>query len=57
VEIIGLVTGYMTGTFDVIATFEVKEIEDVGEAVVKGIHRVDGVSITQTAICVQCCSE
>ncbi len=47
----------VTGTFDVIATFEVKEIEDIGEMVAKGIHGVDGVSITQTAICVQCCSE
>jgi DNA-binding Lrp family transcriptional regulator len=47
----------VTGTFDVIATFEVKEIKDIGETVVKGIHGVDGVIITQTAISVQCCSE
>jgi DNA-binding Lrp family transcriptional regulator len=47
----------VTGTFDVIATFEVKEIKDIGEAVVKGIHGVDGVYLTQTAICVKCCEE
>ncbi|MCK5562912.1 Lrp/AsnC ligand binding domain-containing protein, partial [Candidatus Bathyarchaeota archaeon] len=33
----------ITGTFDVIATFEVKDIKDVGETVAKGIHGVDGV--------------
>jgi len=47
----------VTGTFDVIATFEVKEIKDIGETVVKGIHGVDGVYLTQTAICVKCCGE
>jgi len=39
-----------TGTFDVIATFEVKKIEDIGEMVAKDIHGVDGVYLTQTAI-------
>jgi len=47
----------VTGTFDVIAIFEVKEIKDIGETVVKGIHGVDGVYLTQTAICVKCCGE
>jgi DNA-binding Lrp family transcriptional regulator len=47
----------VTGTFDVIATFEVKEIKDIGETVVKGIHGIDGVYLTQTAICVKCCGE
>jgi DNA-binding Lrp family transcriptional regulator len=47
----------ITGTFDVIATFEVKDIKDVGETVAKGIHGVDGVCLTQTAICVKCCEE
>jgi len=47
----------VTGTFDVIATFEVKDIKDIGETVAKGIHGVDGVYLTQTAICVKCCSK
>ena len=47
----------VTGTFDVVATFEVKDINDIGEMVARGIHGVDGVSLTQTAICVKCCSK
>ena len=47
----------VTGTFDVIATFEVKDIKDIGETVARGIHGVDGVYLTQTAISIKCCSE
>ena len=47
----------VTGTFDVIATFEVKDTNDLGEMVARGIHSVDGVYLTQTAICVKCCSK
>ncbi len=47
----------VTGTFDVVATFEVKDINVIGEMVARGIHGVDGVSLTQTAICVKCCSK
>ena len=47
----------ITGTFDIVATFEVKDINDVGEMVTRGIDSVDGVSLTHTAICVKCCSK
>ena len=47
----------ITGTFDIVATFEVKDVNDVGEMVARGIDSVDGVSLTQTAICVKCCSK
>ena len=45
----------ITGTFDIVATFEVEDIKDVGEMVARGIDGIDGVSLTQTAICVNCC--
>ena len=45
----------ITGTFDIVATFEAKDIKDVGEMVARGIDSVDGVALTQTAICVKCC--
>jgi len=35
----------------------VKDVKDVGEMVVRGIDNVDGGSLTQTAICVKCCSK
>ena len=44
----------VTGSFDVIATFDVKELADVANVVVKGIHHIEGVCQTQTAICVHC---
>lgn len=47
----------ITGTFDVVATFEVKDVKDIGEIVARGIQGVDGVYLTQTAICVKCCSK
>jgi len=47
----------ITDTFDIVATFEVKDVKDVGEMVVRGIDNVDGGSLTQTAICVKCCSK
>jgi len=47
----------VTGTFDVVAIFEVKAVDDIGKMVARGIHGVDGVYLTQTAICVKCCSE
>ncbi len=45
----------ITGTFDIVATFEVKDVSDVGEMVARGIDSVDGVALTQTAFCVKCC--
>ncbi|MGD9130360.1 MAG: Lrp/AsnC ligand binding domain-containing protein [Candidatus Bathyarchaeota archaeon] len=45
----------ITGTFDIVATFEVKDVNEVGEMVARGIDGVDGVALTQTAICVKCC--
>ena len=45
----------ITGTFDIVATFEVKDVTDVGELVARGLDSIDGVSLTQTAICVKCC--
>lgn len=44
----------VTGAFDVIATFDVKDLTDVADIVVKGIHCVEGVCGTQTSICVSC---
>ena len=45
----------ITGTFDIVATFEVKDVDEIGEMVARGIDSVDGVALTQTAICVKCC--
>ena len=45
----------ITGTFDIVATFEVEDVNEVGEMVARGIDSVDGVALTQTAICVKCC--
>jgi DNA-binding Lrp family transcriptional regulator len=45
----------ITGTFDIVATFEMENVKDVGEMVARGIDCVDGVALTQTAICVKCC--
>jgi len=45
----------ITGTFDIVVTYEVENINDVGEMVARGIDSVDGVALTQTAICVKCC--
>ena len=47
----------ITGTFDIVATFEVKDVNEVGEMVARGIDSVDGVALTQTAICVKCCEK
>jgi DNA-binding Lrp family transcriptional regulator len=47
----------ITGAFDIVATYEVEDIKDVGEMVARGIDGVDGVALTQTAICVKCCSK
>ena len=44
----------ITGTFDIMATYDVEAIKDVGEMVARGIDGVDGVAFTQTAICVKC---
>lgn len=44
----------VTGAYDIIATFEVEKLTDIAEVVVKGIHCVEGVCGTQTAICVTC---
>jgi DNA-binding Lrp family transcriptional regulator len=45
----------ITGTFDIVATYEVEDVKDVGEMVARGIDGIDGVALTQTAICVKCC--
>ena len=44
----------VTGIYDVIATFEVENLAEVADMVVKGIHSIEGVCSTQTAICVTC---
>ena len=44
----------VTGAFDVIATFDVKDLADIADVVAKGIHQIEGVCGTQTAICVRC---
>jgi len=44
----------VTGKFDVVASFEVENISEVAEVVVKGIHGIEGVCGTQTLICVHC---
>jgi len=44
----------VTGAFDIIATFDVKDLTDIANVVVKGIHCIEGVCETQTAICVSC---
>lgn len=44
----------VTGEFDIIAMFDVEDLADIADVVVKGIHRVEGVCETQTAICVSC---
>jgi DNA-binding Lrp family transcriptional regulator len=60
VENVGKIKGVkkacvITGTFDIVATYEVEDIKDVGEMVARGIDCIDGVALTQTAICVKCC--
>jgi DNA-binding Lrp family transcriptional regulator len=45
----------ITGTFDIVATYEVEDVKGVGEMVARGIDGIDGVALTQTAICVKCC--
>lgn len=45
----------ITGTFDIVVTYEVENINEVGEMVARGIDSVDGVALTQTSICVKCC--
>lgn len=44
----------VTGAYDIIAMFEVENLTDVADVVVKGVHRIEGVCSTQTAICVSC---
>jgi len=44
----------VTGAYDIVATFEVEDLTDVADVVVKGIHSIEGVCSTQTAICVSC---
>ena len=47
----------VTGTFDIVATFDVKNVREIGEMIARGVQGVDGVSLTQTALCVECCSQ
>ncbi len=44
----------VTGEYDVIARFEVEDLTELADVVVKGIHRINGVNSTLTAICVTC---
>jgi len=44
----------VTGAYDVIVTFEVKDVTEIADLVVKGIHSIEGVCCTQTAVCVKC---
>jgi DNA-binding Lrp family transcriptional regulator len=47
----------VTGGVDVIAHFAVEKVEDLGPLVADKIHSVEGVSDTQTGICVTCHGE
>ena len=47
----------IAGTFDIVATFDLEGVKDVGEMVARGIDGINGVSLTQTAICLKCCSQ
>ena len=47
----------VTGTFDIVATFDIKTVNEIGEMVARGVQGIDGVSLTQTALCVECCSK
>jgi DNA-binding Lrp family transcriptional regulator len=42
----------VAGPYDIIASFEVPELKDIGKVVVKGIHQIEGVFETETAICI-----
>ncbi len=42
----------VTGTYDVIAAFEVEDLKEIADIVVKGIHAIEGVCSTETSICV-----
>jgi len=55
-KIMGVKTAcVITGTFDIVATYELEDVKDVEEMVARGIDGIDGVALTQTAICVKCC--
>jgi DNA-binding Lrp family transcriptional regulator len=47
----------VTGGVDVIAHFEVENLEAIGPLVAEKVHEIEGVSDTQTAICVTCHGE
>ena len=47
----------IAGTFDIVATFELTDVKEVGEMVARGIDGINGVSLTQTALCLKCCSQ
>ena len=47
----------IAGTFDIVATFELENVSDAGEMVARGIDGINGVSLTQTALCLKCCSQ
>ena len=42
----------VTGPYDIIASFEVANLKDIGQVVVKGIQQIEGVFETETAICI-----
>ncbi len=43
----------VTGTYDVIVAFEVNDVSEIADVIVKEIHAIDGVCGTQTSICVR----
>ena len=46
----------VTGAFDIIATFDVEKVTDIGPMVVEGIQQcIEGICCTQTVVCVKCC--
>jgi DNA-binding Lrp family transcriptional regulator len=47
----------VTGGVDVIAHFEVESLADIGTLVAEKVHEIEGVTDTQTAICVTCHGE
>jgi len=42
----------VTGEYDVIAACEVADVKSLGELILNGVHRVDGVAKTTTCIVV-----
>ena len=47
----------VTGEYDIIAHFAVDDVSEVGKFIVEKIQSIEGVSGTQTSLCVKCHGE